>query len=124
MREIKFRAKSLDGELIYFNLHESHLSDDAEVFYVGSIPCEAGTEQEFIGLKDKNSEEIYEGDIIVLPYYKGKQTFSVRELSAYGVILEYGKGIRFWSDLPHKNEMEVVGNLYEHPELLTEMESK
>ena len=34
MREIKFRAKTLEGDLIYFDLHESQISGDSDVFYV------------------------------------------------------------------------------------------
>jgi len=60
----RFRATSLEGELIYFDLHESKMSGDSDVFYVNGIPCQVGTEQQFTGATDKNGKKSFENDII------------------------------------------------------------
>ena len=75
---------------------------------------------QFIGLYDKNSKKIFEGDII-----KGK----VHEMNGYrvrkGVVEYHGVGFimnlepNSWYD--QKNiplDCEVIGNIYDNPELL------
>ncbi len=103
MREIKFRAKALTGELIYFGLHESRLSGDPDiVFYVGDMPCEVGSEQEYIGLKDKNGKEAYWDDIVndgINPVFV--------------ITSDYHLLARL-SEI----EFEVIGNICENPELV------
>ncbi len=127
MRELKFRAKALDGGLICFELHESRLSGDSDVFYVGDIPCKTGTEQEYIGLKDKNGKEVYEGDVTCRHWDDGT--------SQNGKIIFDEAGF-FWQEIggneKHRigfihpigintKHSEVIGNIMENPELLSEV---
>lgn len=79
--------------------------------------------QQFTGLHDKNGKEIYEGDIVKFP----KQWWHSDRHEADKMFVEeitwgddYGSWWRFsggdWS--VEKEDVEVIGNIYENPELL------
>jgi uncharacterized phage protein (TIGR01671 family) len=121
MREIKFRAIKDDmsncsfqqGQLTYDSngCPRIHFADGT------STSCLKGTEGQFTGLKDKNGKEIYEGDII------GRQGFWNRV-----VMWKDYTFVTYSTNNPerimpmNKNSFdefdEVIGNLYENPELL------
>ena len=72
------------------------------------------------GLLDKNGTEIYEGDIIRLP----QRVTAAVSWSAYGDG-EYVNRVQCWmtdegplSDM-RRSTIEVIGNIYENPELLS-----
>jgi uncharacterized phage protein (TIGR01671 family) len=76
---------------------------------------------QFAGLLDKNGKEIYEGDIIKwgfgdtligrIEWSKTHFKWDIRLLEVY----KSPDGLKdFWSD-----RIEVIGNIYENPELLT-----
>lgn len=76
-----------------------------------------GVFMQFTGLLDKNRKEIYEGDIIK----KGDTTREIKWGKSYDGG-EYGgiyMGFNFDGyDLEEIKESEVIGNIYENPELL------
>ena len=121
MREIKFRARTLEGEIVYFELHKTgNVYIDDGVFYVGGEPCEVGTEEQYTGLKDSKGVEIYEGDI--LENSNGTTHFSDDDYSfrlkvTYGVKKGY---VGFNIKKIHQKWYKVIGNVYENPELLKE----
>lgn len=70
MREIKFRAKSFDGEWVCGDLH---LNCKFPLIYTQerrSIPIDPATVGQFTGLFDEDGREIYEGDIIKVREYE------------------------------------------------------
>lgn len=68
---------------------------------------------QYTGLHDKNSKEIYEGDI--LKYIDGSVGFVRFD---YGWAIEYSK--EYSHDMPplYCERLEVIGNIYENSELL------
>jgi uncharacterized phage protein (TIGR01671 family) len=119
MREIKFRGKRIDnGEWIYGSLLDVDIivsgPVDVDGDYIGLSEWSSvhpKTVGEYTGLKDKNGKEIYEGDILLNNYHDVPK-IDVVEFKP--PIFTYRNSFR-WS----LNEDEVIGNIYENPELIT-----
>ena len=128
MREILFRGKRIDnGEweyggcvftenkvcLIYNQTH----SIDLQGFTV-----EENSVGQYTGLTDKNGEKIFEGDIV--KHKSGstvlfhKVVFEIRNGCAYfGAVMGEYETWGFCNSFP-PTLVEVVGNIYDNPELL------
>ena len=80
---------------------------------------------QFTGLQDRNGKEIYEGDILKynFPYdgrlkHIGPVTYFETQAS-FGLKDIYGNEIPLYR-ITANNYFEVIGNIYENPELLEE----
>jgi uncharacterized phage protein (TIGR01671 family) len=127
MREIKFRAWDTENEKM--RIHDVVVCNGKQVIPVqtsGNDYWDATWEEcenilmQSTGLKDKNGVEIYEGDIIVGQFgYKEvvkiqEFNFITREDSCAG----YGFKLDSCNLDDIKKYVEVIGNIYETPELL------
>lgn len=80
------------------------------------------------GLKDKNGKEIFEGDVVKryrCPFFKAKWEYQIetvlKEKASLLLGRKYGKNfgtIPFDSPFAKSELLEVIGNIYENPELL------
>ncbi len=71
--------------------------------------------QQYTGLNDKNGKEIYEGDIIHLKFGELNANLVVKWDKYMG--LKYHNG--GWTSMVHVDTHgEVIGNIFENPELL------
>ena len=132
MREIKFRAwDKYEKEWLYLDLY-SGVPFNGKGSYCTNV-------SQYTELKDKNGKEIYEGDVVKLhetidrhetigyiDYERGTYLICLElEKNKYG----YKEKYECWDDGEHdwyslENEdfdtYEVIGNIYENPELTKE----
>ena len=145
MREIKFRA--WDRVTKYMaevtGLKTGYIDGSIGIWYINREgeenlckPKKSYIELlQYTGLKDKNGIEIYEGDIVrfdeelsVIRYDEDAARFVLDDYGIRGCLMEYGwdesaggfgivdtNGFDDFNDI---SEIEVIGNIYENPELL------
>ena len=113
---------TMDGQVAIF--------DSASSVYVKSISAEQDrfVIQQFTGLKDKNGKEIYEGDILLGRFILDKVEDHIF-LSLTEEEKKTQSKVFVVEDIfyPYTNQipedLEVIGNIYENPNLLSDTKS-
>lgn len=129
MREIKFRAWDNVANCMYYAGEESSIFFElaSEGLTAYDLTEEENSPlyrmehlkyQQFTGLKDMNNEEIYECDVLYFPAYETHTNnrvvkFELGQFVGELIRSNYSKSLK-----EIVNEMEVIGNIYENPELL------
>ena len=123
MREIKFRAWVPEDHWINRSGRGEYIYDWQDKTYVESVgfnPCEDGIViEEFIGIRDAEDRDIYEGDIVqcsdaafyrIVTYLTIRASFFFVHRDSW-----YPAAVATTSHA----ETVVVGNIHENPELLS-----
>lgn len=130
MRELKFRAWSLERKC-YVDVWEITFDDEGlpgvlSFEYNGLLykePAHNFIIEQDTGLKDKNGKEIREGDILWWEHYYG-MTGECKEYTerVYWEEKDAGYVVGDWFEplgsLVYEDEVEVIGNIHENPELI------
>ena len=126
MREIKFRGKRLDnGEWEYGDL--VHTTNDVLI-----LPTDKGWEQykvdpetvgQYIGIKDRDGKEIWEGDIVMVgsrdeEYDEIVKGFPFLIMFNYVGFCIAEDDMSPWGLISNLDWLEVIGNIHDNPELL------
>lgn len=119
MREIKFRCwydnrmhKVVEIDFAYEKIN---------LFGADIINFKDGKLMQYTGLKDKNGKEIYEGDILrfsevdtaIVEWNEKYSYFMVKPIQDY-----YFDSDVLGHALEYNNNVEIIGNIYDNPELL------
>ena len=132
MRDIQFRGKRTDnGEWVYGNLVRG--CDEKYVYIVefgneelcrNYVDVNPETVGQYTGLKDKNGTKIFEGDIIyAVSNFDAANMVVVYDPAEFRLVLcedykTYKPGWGFKCLCYESFYLQVVGNIYDNPELL------
>lgn len=120
MREIKFRGKRIDnGEWVYGTFYSDFSTNPLATHYIVDefgthFEIDRTTVSQYTGLRDKNGKGIYEFYLIKQQDYKEPlEIYFCDDCAGFRARLKgYGN-----TELI-KDDCEIIGNIYENPELL------
>lgn len=136
MREIKFRAWATVPKSMYYDVSynfgfKGEVLQDTVVYELNHLIELMGkvyTLMQYTGFKDKNGKEIWEGDIVVeweddmeklerfVVEWCGEDGYPAFDLKPNH--FEEINALSFYAQNGEGYEIEVIGNIYENPELL------
>ena len=139
MREILFRGKRVDnGEWVYGDIIHRRYYKNTDVVVIrtedsgfdnySDYEVDPDTVGQYTGLTDKNGRKIFEGDIIHLEYsqvffggeYFGEYTAEVSYKEGCFITDGINNGDEIETPLSgfDNDELEIIGNIHDNPELL------
>jgi uncharacterized phage protein (TIGR01671 family) len=124
MREIKFKCWDKDNKIMSESMDLGDYNLETHHTFYGNEGI-----MQFTGLLDKNGKEIYEGDLLGLTQELGQadrvffEVFYHDGKGAFDCCRTHYQGNRCGGYIPPLNSdhLEVIGNIYENPDLLTEV---
>ncbi len=128
-REILFRAKHihalpqnehLDGKWVYGYLCDENYINSPEL--EGEFLIDPKTVCQYTGLTDKNGKKIFEGDIIKrTDLHTAKEPsigFIEYDMDNTSFLIHWTDVVNYSATFPWKDKIEVIGNIFDNPELI------
>lgn len=127
-RTIQFRAKRtksedaqerfIEGSLLSFlNIHGKrvyHIVSDSGM----RNDIQPDTIGEYTGLKDKNGTPIFEGDIVKCNEFVYKVAYDDKRFASFVLIRKQDMFRHYFGEAMDASACEVIGNIYDNPDLL------
>lgn len=121
IRSIEFRGRTEKGKWIYGVPFEDYDGNMLVGNYGSKVKVIPETIGQYTGLTDKNGTKIFENDIVVL---KGNEEEPFTVEFAECCFQIYGDGVCYCMDNFYDHDLEVIGNVFDNPELLKDGETK
>lgn len=86
----------------------------------GEVKLREHIDMEYSGQEDKNGKEIYEGDIVKgpSPWDRRVKVFGVVRFEQGSFVIDRGETSSVLSPMLSAGDHEIVGNIFENPELI------
>ena len=120
MRELKFRAWCKSEKKMIYNI-QNEFEERIELgmdCFSDYLKNDDFIVEQYTGLKDKNGKMIYEGDIVKMPDWAVEPKYKKVSFVKLSCGFEPFVNGCFECVSPDSEEVEVIGNIHENPELL------
>lgn len=114
-REIKFRVWDDNLKVMYSPDNQIGGLWNIKEAWNGIIKYKNGTLMQYIGLKDRTGQDIYEGDICKFPKNDGSESILTIVYNNRMACFEFSKEN---APISLSLSYEIIGNIYENPELM------
>ena len=120
MREIKFRGKYGNNLWLYGSLVTRNRNNNGiqERNSSAAILVDDGSIGQYTGMRDSNGEDIYEGDIVRTSDNDDELAVVEWDDEDLRFTVTHGNVVNGLGEEYYPREVEVVGNIYDNPELL------